>query len=220
MGVPTSVNSVVFNGKTYQVDNLGFLDPAEQWDEGFADGMARTIGIPAGLSERHWVVIRYLRHRFVDDKTVPVVVKACADMDMRLAELRALFPTGYHRGACKIAGISNRFMLETNYWLCYETVLPLGPRYPLDPLGFLLDFERWDEWFAKAWFAEAGTTPTNRHWEMIRYLRDYYTKHASIPNVHEACSAIGMSLDEFGSLFPTGYRRGACLLAGLSSTIS
>ena len=34
------MNSVVFNGKTYRVDDFGFLDPAEQWDEGFADGMA------------------------------------------------------------------------------------------------------------------------------------------------------------------------------------
>jgi tRNA 2-thiouridine synthesizing protein E len=139
---------------------------------------------------------------------------------MRLAEMRALFPTGYHRGACKIAGISSCFMLEINYWLSFETVLPLGPRYPLDPLGFLLDFERWDEEFAKALFNEAGTPPTNRHWEVIRYLRAYYTKHASIPTVYEACSAIGMSLDEFGSLFPSGYRRGAFRLAGLPSTIS
>jgi tRNA 2-thiouridine synthesizing protein E len=214
------MNSVVFNGKTYRVDDFGFLDPAEQWDEGFADGMSRSLGIAAGLSERHWAVIRYLRHRFVDDKTVPVVVMACADMGMRLGELRALFPTGYHRSACKIAGISHRFMLETNYWLTYETVLPLRSRYPLDPLGYLLDFERWDEGFVKGLFAGAGTTPTNRHWEMIRYLRDYYTKHASIPTVYDACSATGMSLEELGSLFPTGYRSGACLLAGLPAPIS
>jgi len=53
------VNSVVFNGKTYRVDDFGFLDPAEQWDEGFADGMARALGIAAGLSERHWAVTGY-----------------------------------------------------------------------------------------------------------------------------------------------------------------
>ncbi|GAG76667.1 unnamed protein product, partial [marine sediment metagenome] len=67
----------------------------------------------------------------------------------RLHELRSLFPTGYHRGVCKIAGINYQFMYEHNYWLTYETAPPAKPRYKLDPLGFLENFEEWDEDFAR-----------------------------------------------------------------------
>ena len=99
------MSKVTFKGKTYSLDDHGFLDPPDQWEEGFAEGMARMVGITGGLAERHWQVVNYLRRKFLEEDTVPVVVLACADNKMRLSELRSLFPTGYHRGACKIAGL-------------------------------------------------------------------------------------------------------------------
>jgi len=65
-----------------------------------------------GTEEKHWSFIRYLRKKFLEEKTVPVVVLACADNDLRLSEFKLLFPTGYHRGACKIAGINYDFMYK------------------------------------------------------------------------------------------------------------
>ncbi len=90
---------IALKGRSYTLDDHGFLDPPEQWDEAFAEGMARVQGIRGGLSERHWEFIRYLRGQFLDEETVPVLVMACAENRMHLSELRALFPTGYHRGA-------------------------------------------------------------------------------------------------------------------------
>ncbi len=95
-------------GKTYTLDAYGFLDPSDQWDEAFADGMARKLGVYDGMAERHWSFIRYLRRKFLEEKTVPVVVIACAENGIGLSQFRQLFPTGYHRGACKIAGIHPR----------------------------------------------------------------------------------------------------------------
>lgn len=155
--------------------------------------------------------------KLTDEKTVPVVVKACLDNAMSLAELRSRFPTGYHRGACKIAGINYKFMYDTNVWLTYETAPPAKPRYKLDRLGFLEDYENWDEDFPEFIMNELQQLGglTERHWAVIRYLRDYFDEHRNSPTVYETCSITGLSLDDLHELFPDGYRRGACRVAGL-----
>jgi tRNA 2-thiouridine synthesizing protein E len=211
------MRTVAFGSKSYELDDYGFLDPPDQWDEDFAAGMAKLAGITHGLTERHWEFIRYLRHKFLDEKTVPVLVMACAENKMHLSELRSLFPTGYHRGACKIAGINYQFMYETNYWLTYETAPPAKSRYELDQLGFLKDPAQWDEDFVEFTLShrKPPTEPSNLHMQVVRYLRDYFAVHRTLPTVYETCSANALSLDDLRELFPSGYRRGACRTAGL-----
>ena len=211
------MSTVVFGGTVYELDDYGFLDPPDQWTEEFARGMAKMVGVIDGLTERHWQIVRYLRSKFLDEKTVPVVVLACADNHMRLSELRSLFPTGYHRGACKIAGINYRFMSDLNLWLTYETAPRLPPRFELDSLGFLKDPSQWDEDFVELLMGQRDPpmAPTQRHLQVVRYLRDYFAVNRQIPTVFEACSANDLSLEELKALFPAGYRRGACRMAGL-----
>lgn len=209
--------TVCFNQKVYTLDEHGFLDPAEQWDENFAEGMAAKLGIYGGLNGEQWKFIQYLRSKFLEENTVPVVVKACLDNRLKLAELRALFPTGYHRGACKIAGLNFAFMCKTNLWLTYETPQPAAAEHEVDGLGFLKNSETWNErfahWVARQWDLPEGLT--QKHWTVIRYLRDYYRDTGTIPTVYAACTANNITLDELGKLFPGGYRRGACRAAGL-----
>ncbi len=211
------MTTVTFGGKSYELDDNGFLDPSDQWDVGFAEGMAKDIGIRGDLTDDHWKMINYVRRKFLEDRTVPMQVFACMENNVRLHDLRALFPTGYHRGVCKIAGINYRFMYEHNYWLTYETAPPAKPRYQLDALGFLADFEEWDEDFAAMAMYELGSGQvlTDRHWQVIRYLRGYYAKNKNIPAVYETCQVNNLSLDALRELFPAGYRRMACLIAGL-----
>ena len=209
--------TISFNNREYTLDRHGFLDPPEQWDENFAEGMARKLGIYGGLTEDHWSFIRYLRKKFLGEGIVPVVVTACADNQLRLSRLRDLFPAGYHRGACKIAGINYAFMCDTNLWLTYETVPASEAPHKVDELGFLEDFETWDERFAQ-WVARNWDLPrglTERHWKIIQYLRDYYRNKRHVPTVYEVCSSNNIGLDELGELFPKGYHRGACRAAGL-----
>ncbi len=211
------MGKVTIKGRPYDLDDHGFLDPPDQWDDDFAEGMAKILGIRPGLTDRHWELINYLRRKFLEEKTVPVVVLACADNRMRLSELRSLFPTGYHRGACKIAGINYRFMYDLNLWLTYETGPPLKPQYPLNQLGFLQDPDCWDEVFVEQMMSQLDppAIPTDRHSQVLRFLRDYYMVNRLIPTVFEACTANDLSLEELRELFPAGYRRGACRLAGL-----
>jgi len=209
-------NVATFGGREYSLDAGGFLDPPEQWDEGFAEGMAQSLGIEGGLSGRHWSVIRYLRRKVLEEKTLPYFVVACIENGLRLHEFRALFPTGYHRGACRIAGISYAATLAMNAALADEITPMMRARYPVSPVGFLERFDAWDEEFAAA-VAREWKLPalTERHWRVVRYLRNHYAANHAVPVVYETCRATGLSLKEFGQLFPGGYRRGACRMAGL-----
>ena len=177
------MQSVAFGSNVYQLDDRGFLDPSDQWDSTFAEGMAKNLGIRAGLSKEHWGIINYIRAKFTEENTVPVMVTACADNSVRLHEFRALFPTGYHRGACKIAGVNYEFMYDHNYWLTYETAPPAEPRYKLDPLGFLANSELWDEDFASMAAHKSGTTLTDRHWQVLHYLRSFFVETTNLPTM-------------------------------------
>ncbi len=210
-------DKVTFNNKDYELDSHGFLKIADKWDQDFAEGIAKELGIYEGLTEEHWKIIRYLRKKFLEENTVPLIVKACADNKLRLNELRTLFPTGYHRGACKIAGINYEFMCDTDMWLTYESTLSKEPEFKVDEQGFLQDFEKWNVRFAHGiahqWDLTEGLT--EKHWEIIRYLRDFYQHRKNIPTIYEVCKANNIALGEIGILFPGGYRRGACRAAGL-----
>jgi tRNA 2-thiouridine synthesizing protein E len=204
-------------GNTYTLDQYGFLDQPEEWDETFANGMARLQGVYEGLTEEHWDFISYIRKKVLIDKTLPFLVVACADNSLRLDKLKALFPTGYFRGACRIAGVSYKFLCDVNIWHTYETAPRLKPEYNISPQGFLEDFEKWNERFANLvgdeWDLPDGLTP--KHWDVIHYLRTYYLAMSNIPTVHEVCAAHDLELGDLKELFPEGYRRGACRAAGL-----
>ena len=59
---------VSFGDHTYTLDDCGFLNPPDQWDEDFAEGMARQLGILGGLTEAHWRFVRYLRKGFIVER--------------------------------------------------------------------------------------------------------------------------------------------------------
>ncbi len=211
------IKTVSLNDKTYTLDSRGFLFPPEQWDKEFAEGMAKLLGIYDGLTDEHWDFINYLRDKFIKENTVPLVVYACNDNNLRLSKFKGLFPTGYHRGACKIAGINYEFMYKTNHWLTYEPRFLLKDKYMMTSTGFLKDFESWTEDFAHfvvmEWKLQDGLS--EKHKQIIHYLRNYYSTTQNIPTIFETCKATDINLKGIMNLFPEGYRRGACRIAGL-----
>lgn len=215
---PPTVKVVNFReDKTYTLDQYGFLDPPEQWDEEFANGMARLQGIYDGLTKEHWDFISYIREKFLREKNLPLLVVACAENHLPLGKLKALFPTGYFRGACRIAGLNYKFISEVNFWATCETAPRLMSEFKVTPQGFLEDFNQWNERFAKL-VSEEWKLPhglTSKHWEVIRFLRNYYLAMNNIPSVYEVCQAHDFDLEDLKELFPEGYRRGACRIAGL-----
>jgi tRNA 2-thiouridine synthesizing protein E len=92
--------------------------------------------------------------------------------------------------------------------------------YRIDIWGFLVDPDEWNERFAllKAHEMKVPGGLTDRHWEVLRYLRQEYYRIRTIPTVYETCDAVGIALDEFEQLFPDGYHRGAVKIAGLRAS--
>ncbi len=87
-----------------QTDEEGFLTKGDIWTEEVA-GLLAQILIPGELTEDHWRVINYLRQYYQDVGSVPPVRKLARDTGISLRELKALFPDGVTKDACRIAGI-------------------------------------------------------------------------------------------------------------------
>jgi dissimilatory sulfite reductase related protein len=92
------------NGRTYTVDEDGFLQEPEIWDDAVARDFALTEGLE-DLTDGHWKVIRYLRNYYLEFGIAPMVRKLSKETGFRLKEIYDLFPSGPAKGACKLAGL-------------------------------------------------------------------------------------------------------------------
>lgn len=65
-------------------------------------------------------------------------------------------------------------------------VVPVNGRDVLtDSEGYLVDPADWSEAFAKALAMHEGLKLGDEHWEIIRFLREYYSKHGSQASVRD-----------------------------------
>jgi tRNA 2-thiouridine synthesizing protein E len=213
---------LVSRNKAYEVGDEDFLMHPDQWDESFVEAMASRVEIKGGVTASHWEVIKFIRDVFSRSGRCPLVHETCKALGLRTLELSRLFPTGYLRGACKLAGITYREQEIHPSWLAKErssrVTAPLEDRvYRVNIRGFLVDSSEWDEDFAihKSREMKMAGSLTERHWQIIRFLRQQYGKTGMVPTVYETCTANHLEIEELGELFPDGYHRGAVKLAGL-----
>lgn len=101
---------LVVGDRTLPVDEEGYLvDPAD-WSEKVAEALATREGIV--LTDAHWAVIRFMRQYYDEHQIAPDarhVMKHLAayrggDGQGR-NDLFRLFPYGYVKQACRIAGM-------------------------------------------------------------------------------------------------------------------
>lgn len=203
----------------WDVDVDGFLREPEQWREQFAEAMAPGLGLE-DLSREHWDVIRIIRETFVQTGRCPTLYETCRRAGLHLAGLQRLFPTGYLRGACLLAGLSFKEGYLGHGWqrvgLDDVTATLQDRTFRVDIRGFLVDPTEWNEAFAATKAFEMKMPELgDRHWKVIRFLRRSAERTGQVPTVFETCSALGLDLDELERLFPDGYHRGAVKVAGL-----
>ena len=86
------------------VDAEGFLTDPEQWNEQLAEAIAAENGIPE-LTERHWLVVKFMRDRFLTTGTAPTIRSLGKESGVPIKELYQLFPKGPAKLAAKIGGI-------------------------------------------------------------------------------------------------------------------
>jgi tRNA 2-thiouridine synthesizing protein E len=214
-----TVNTVSFKGKTFAVDAEGFLlDPGE-WDEAFAEGTASSVGISQNLGKRHWDVIHFIRKEYREKDRCPLLYETCRQNGLSLKELEDLFPAGYLRGACRLAGCTYSESYAGHYYdLASKSVSPLPVKtYEVDVRGFLMNADQWDEQFAafKAYEMKMPGPLGKSHWRIISYLRASFKRNGIVPNVYETSRVNRISAGDLERLFPDGYHRGAIKIAGL-----
>lgn len=93
---------------------------------------------------------------------------------------------------------------------------------PLDPEGYLVHLEDWSPEVAQALATEEGRELTQDHWDVIRVLRDFYTRFEAAPAMRPLVKAVGQALGpEKGKslhlmkLFPDSPAKVGARLAGL-----
>ena len=93
-----------FGGKMLEIDEDGFIQAPDEWDEAVAADLAKTEGV-ADMSEDHWKVVNYLREYYLEFNMAPMIRKVCKSTGFKLKEIYELFPSGPAKGACKVAGL-------------------------------------------------------------------------------------------------------------------
>ncbi|MFH1735843.1 MAG: TusE/DsrC/DsvC family sulfur relay protein [bacterium] len=87
-----------------QVDEDGFMEEPEVWNERIALALASTEAVNE-LTEDHWKLVNYLREYYQQFGIAPMIRKLCKQTGFSLKEVYDLFPSGPAKGACKVAGL-------------------------------------------------------------------------------------------------------------------
>jgi tRNA 2-thiouridine synthesizing protein E len=103
-----------------------------------------------------------------------------------------------------------------------NTIEVNGKTIELDEENYMIDLSEWNEDIAKVLAAQDEMNLTDNHWEVIKFLREYYQEYQIAPAVRVLTKAIGKTLGpEKGNskylyeLFPYGPAKQACRFAGL-----
>ncbi len=87
------------------VDEDGFMDNPEEWNETIALALSTTEGVEE-MTEDHWKLVNYLRDYWLKFGIAPMIRKLCKETGFPLKKVYELFPSGPAKGACKVAGLS------------------------------------------------------------------------------------------------------------------
>jgi tRNA 2-thiouridine synthesizing protein E len=93
-----------YAGTEVTVTDDGFFASPAEWTEAMASEIGSQEGIPE-LTDRHWQVIKFMRHEYETKGTGPTVRVLGKTSGVSIKELYQLFPKGPAKIAAKIAGI-------------------------------------------------------------------------------------------------------------------
>ena len=97
-----------------------------------------------------------------------------------------------------------------------------GKEIPTDERGYLLNTADWSEELAEAMAEAEGITLTEKHWDIINYLRDeYFNNNGNQPNTRTIIKAMSekwgtkVKQKDVYDLFPLDPSKQAGRIAGL-----
>jgi tRNA 2-thiouridine synthesizing protein E len=98
------------DGKSFEIDDDGYLIDWQEWNEGIANQMAKEDGLD--LTEAHWEVIKFLRDYFEKFQIAPMVKILTKELKKKYGKekgntkyLYELYPAGPAKQACRYAGL-------------------------------------------------------------------------------------------------------------------
>ncbi len=95
---------VSYGGKDIEIDEDGFIQDPNEWNEKVALDLAETEGVTE-MTEDHWKLVNYMRDYYLKNGIAPMVRKLCKETGFKLKYVYKLFPSGPAKGACKVAGL-------------------------------------------------------------------------------------------------------------------
>jgi tRNA 2-thiouridine synthesizing protein E len=82
--------------------------------------------------------------------------------------------------------------------------------------GFLEQPDQWTEAVGAELAREAGIDPmTERHWDVVRFMRAQYLETGSAPSIRALGKTSGVPVKELYQLFPKGPAKLAAKIAGI-----
>jgi tRNA 2-thiouridine synthesizing protein E len=86
----------------------------------------------------------------------------------------------------------------------------------VDAEGFLQKPEQWSEEIAREIAHDLGIEPlTDRHWQVIRFMRDTFLTTGSAPTIRTLGKESGVAIKELYQLFPKGPAKLAAKIGGI-----
>ncbi|WP_320172592.1 TusE/DsrC/DsvC family sulfur relay protein [Maridesulfovibrio sp.] len=95
---------VEYQGKSFDVDEDGFLLKFEDWCPEWVDFVKESEGIK-DLNDEHQKVIDFLQDYYKKNGIAPMVRILSKVTGYKLKHIYELFPSGPGKGACKMAGL-------------------------------------------------------------------------------------------------------------------
>ncbi len=97
------------------------------------------------------------------------------------------------------------------------TKLLAGTPVEVNEEGFFVDPDVWTEAMATELAAEANIAVplTDKHWQVLHYMRKEYFEHGTGPTVRKLGKSSGVTVKEIYQLFPKGPAKLAALCAGI-----
>jgi TusE/DsrC/DsvC family sulfur relay protein len=94
-----------------------------------------------------------------------------------------------------------------------ETAQPMPAT---DAEGFLLDPQEWSEQLAGDIATANGIGQlTDRHWQVVRFMRETYLRTGSAPSIRALGKESGVPIKELYELFPKGPAKLAAKIGGI-----
>lgn len=96
--------TIEFQGKTFEVDEDGFISSFDAWCPEWVEYVKTSEGIKE-LTEEHWKIIHVLQDYYRKHGIAPMVRILTKVTGYKLKYIYELFPSGPGKGACKMAGL-------------------------------------------------------------------------------------------------------------------